>query len=320
MSDKHYVHAPETTKLEELLKQVKPWFERYATALIYLVSAVIFGIAVLVWMNRGPAAGSETTQLLLTATRNQELETFRDLADNNSDSEIGIWARVRQADLMLRDAMQKMYTYRKDAQEELEAALTAYENLENRTDLPSLARQRVLVGLARITEAQCDGSQASIKSAVDAWQRILDEYQDSAVFESLAEERIEQLSLESTAEFYAWFQQQNPSPDVNLAPQDGAGTPPSQPESGGLLNNTDFDSLLRTDPGQLAPETDPPALPANTPSDPSATTDDPAAGTDGAAEGGAGNGDASSEGDAATSGDAAGAESSSDGAGDESDE
>jgi hypothetical protein len=280
MSDKHYVHAPETTKLEELLTHSKPWFERYATALIYGAAAVIALIAIVVWYYRQPKPGSQSTQELMLA---RTAEEFRDVADSYPGTEIAIRARLRQADMMLATAFDSLYSNREVGVEELESAEAAYENLENRSDLPSDVRQRVLVGLARVTEARCDGSDKTVDAAVAAWQRVLDEYPDSEVFKSLAEDRIDQLPRESSRSFYAWFQAQNPKPGDDLTlPQDRPATDvPELPDfSEGM--GLDINSLLTPDPSTAAPSQDT-TLPAEgtTSEDPAATPEAGAAKPDG---------------------------------------
>jgi cell division septation protein DedD len=242
MSDKHYVHAPDTTKLEALLKQSKPWFDRYATALIYLVAAVMAVAAGMIWFGKQPAEGTESSEALMLA---QTAEDYQDVADTFPDTEIAIRARLRQADLMLQNATSGLFENRKVGLEELDSAQKAYESLANRSDLPSDVRQRVLVGMARIVESHCDGSNASVDAAIAAWQRILDEYKDSMIFQSLAEERIKRLPLESTRSFYAWFQAQDPKPgDDSLLLQDGpTSAVPGAPDAS-AFPGVDLESLL----------------------------------------------------------------------------
>ncbi len=81
---------------------------------------------------------------------------------------------------------------------------------------------RVLAGLARVAECENDGTEEKNNAAIAAWQRILDEFPDSKVFKTLAEDRVKRLKMDSTKQFYAWFAKQDPKPgDDLLMPQDG---------------------------------------------------------------------------------------------------
>ncbi len=79
------------------------------------------------------------------------------------------------------------------------------------SDLPVDLKVRVLAGLARLTECENDGSEEKTKTAIGAWQRIIDEFPDSPLFKKLAEDRISHLKRESTKQFYAWSTNRNQS-------------------------------------------------------------------------------------------------------------
>lgn len=262
MSDKHYVHAPETTKLEALLKQSRPWFERYATAMIYGVAAIMAIAAGIIWFNRQPATNAAGSQALMLAST---AEDYQDVADRFPDTEIADVARLRQAESILESAITSLFENRQVGVEELTTAERAFESLANRSDLSPMLRQRVLVGLARIAECRCDGSDRSVDAAVAAWQRLLDEYPDSGIFTELAEERIRLLPLETTRSFYAWFQLQDPKPGDDLAlPQDRPADVPDIPDLSGLPG-LDLDSLMTPNSGAgTAPGTSPDSTPTDT--------------------------------------------------------
>lgn len=218
MSDKHYVHQPDETELAKVLRESKGWFETYGTTLIYGISAVLALTALVVYLQRRPPATAPASSALLLAS---SIEDYQDLADQFPETEIGTRARLRQADLQTNSAIGKMFTDREVAVEELESARKAYERLVDRNDLSADMRERVLAGLARITESQSDGSETATQAAIAAWQKILDEFPDSKVFKQVAEERIASLKKPSSESFYAWFHKQDPKPgDDLLMPQD----------------------------------------------------------------------------------------------------
>jgi len=231
MSDRHYVHHENEVQLAKLLKESKPFFERYGTTMIYGVAALMAIAAVVVYVQRRPAPTAEVSRDLLLATLSTTAEDFQAVADQSPDSPIGILARLRQADRELEDAVSNLFTNREASKENLETAEKAYKQLEDRKDIIDSVRERVLVGLARVAECRCDGTDESMNAAIAAWERILKVFPDSKTFKSIAESRIKRLASKESHEFYAWFSTQNPKPgDDLLMPQDGGpGQVPSMP-------------------------------------------------------------------------------------------
>ena len=102
MSDRHYVHHENEVQLAKLLKESKPFFERYGTTMIYGVAALMAITAVVVYFQRQPDPTAEVSRDLLLATT---AEDYQAVADESPDSPIGILARLRQADRELEDAV-----------------------------------------------------------------------------------------------------------------------------------------------------------------------------------------------------------------------
>ena len=231
MSDRHYVHHENEVQLAKLLKESKTFFERYGTTMIYGVAALMAIAAVIVYVQRRPAPTAEVSRDLLLATLSTTAEDFQAVADQSPNSPIGILARLRQADRELEDAVSNLFTNREAAKENLENAEKAYRQLEDRKDIIDSVRERVLVGLARVAECRCDGTDESMNAAIAAWERILKAFPDSKTFKAVAESRIKRLASKDSHEFYAWFSAQNPKPgDDLLMPQDGGpGQVPSMP-------------------------------------------------------------------------------------------
>ena len=228
MSDRHYVHHENEVQLAKLLKESKPFFERYGTTMIYGVAAIMAIAAVVVYVQRRPAPTAEVSRDLLLATT---AEDYQAVADASPDSPIGILSRLRQADRELEDAVSNMFTNREAAKNNLESAEKAYKQLEDRKDIIASVRERVLVGLARVAECRCDGTDETMNAATVAWERVLKTFPDSKTFKAVAESRIKRLASKDSREFYAWFSTQNPKPgDDLLMPQDGVpGQVPSTP-------------------------------------------------------------------------------------------
>jgi hypothetical protein len=247
MSDRHYVHHEDEVQLAKILKESKPWLEKYGTTLIYALAAVMAVAAVVVYLLRQPPATAEESGQLLVASTPEE---FQNVADETPDSKIGIIARLRQAELLLQDAVSKLFTDRKSGVETLDQAATTFQRLSERKDISPNIRERVLAGLARVAEARCDGSDATVTTAVEAWQELLKQFPDSRMFKEIAEDRIRKLPLESTKSFYAWFQKQDPKPgDDLLLPQDRPGKVPDIPN----LNIPDFSTPFAPSQSKAAP-------------------------------------------------------------------
>lgn len=259
MSDRHYVHREDEVALAKILKESRPWMEQYGTTLIYGLAAILAVAAGVVYFaRRPPATAAESQALLLAATP----EDYQAVADQAPDTPIGNVARLRQAELSFRNAMSNMFSDRKLATEELDKAANTYERLSERKDLDGDLRERVLAGMARVLEARCDGTDPTAKAAVEAWEKLLKEFPDSNMFKDIAEDRMEKLPQESTKAFYAWFQQQKPTPgDDLLLPQDGPGQVPDIPK----ISLPDFSAPSTTPetksevPGEAAPADSAPA-------------------------------------------------------------
>jgi hypothetical protein len=256
MSEPQFSHRPDEVQLAKILRESRPLLERYGTAAIYGAALLLAIAAIVVYVaRRPPATAAESAKLLKAETP----EEFSDIADNAPGTAIGQAASLREGELILQNALRNLFTNRKVGLEELDDAEKVFRKLVDDTKLSEDARLKVAVGLARILEARCDGSDATVKSAVDAWDQVLKDFPDSKVFSALAEERKKKLGLAATKEFYAWFQQQNPAPGDPLGlPQDGPGAVPNIPS---LMGSDPLQGLLQPNV-PAAPKTETPAAPA----------------------------------------------------------
>ncbi len=262
MSDKHYTHHHDQTHLEAALRKSKPFFEEYGTTLIYALAAVLAVAAIVVYMQRQPPENADASRELAAAvspssgSATSQPELFRDVADNFPGTEIATWARLRQADRLLDNAITKLFTDRKTAIEELENAETAYSNLAERGDINDAIRERVMIGQARLAEARCDGTDTTTTNAVNAWKALVTQF-PKGMLKKHAEDRIERLGRKSTQDFYAWFHAQNPKPgDALEMPADGPGQVPNIPDFSSLLNlqgDTDGSSDFPEADGPITP-------------------------------------------------------------------
>ena len=97
------------TELERVLRSTKPWFAENGTTLIYALAAVLAVAAVVVFMQRQGEGDVRASQELLLAASPEE---YRDVADDFPETTIGIWARLRQGDRLLDNAVGNMFKNR----------------------------------------------------------------------------------------------------------------------------------------------------------------------------------------------------------------
>ncbi|MEY4185265.1 MAG: hypothetical protein RIT02_299 [Planctomycetota bacterium] len=263
MSDEQYVHREDEVLLAKLLRESGPWLQRNGTTLIYAVAAVLAVSAVYVYISRQPPATSDESELLLAATTPEQ---YADAADNAVGTPIGNYARLREAELILKNALSSLFTNRKVGLEELDKAEKTFKRLEESKDLSSDIRLRLLVGMARLTEARCDGQDATVKAAIAAWDQVAKSFPDEKTFAELAKTRQQKLEQQTTRDFYAWFQKQDPKPGEETGlPQDGPGSVPPVPQFPGI---NPLGNLLT--PGTAPATSDTPAAPQDPQPEPKA--------------------------------------------------
>ena len=86
------------------------------------------------------------------------------------------------------------------------------------------AKERALLGKARLLEATSDGD---LKEAISAYEAFAAGFPES-VWSAQVKSRIESLKSGDAGEFYAWFSKQTPKPEDRPNPQDGL--PAGHPE------------------------------------------------------------------------------------------
>lgn len=247
-------HIEEQTALEAALRKALAWFSTNLTTVIYALAAVLAIAAIVVFLQRKPAGNAEASQLLLVASTPEE---YQDVADSFPTSLLGMWSRLRQGDRLLDNAVTNLFMNREQGVEDLAAAKAAYENLGSQSGLPDALRERVLIGMARVAECECDGTAESVKAAETAWQQVIGAFDDSIVKQQ-CEDRLARLKTPEAAEFYKMFAALDPKPALP-----GASNVPEIPD--GLLPNgfpgapldgmSDSSEPEATEPAATEPET-----------------------------------------------------------------
>lgn len=198
------------------------WLDQYGNAATIVACVAMIGGAIAYSYNRTSTGRNERGWARYSQARSAQ--DFGDIADDFANTEVGAWARLGEGERLVESGIGLMFTDRKAALGELKNADEAFRKVLSTKSAASAARERAAWGLAKSTEAQCDGDTAK---PIEAYQALLKDFPKS-LYKVAAEERIESLKSESAKEFYAWFHKQNPTPPEAKKPKDGLpdGHPP----------------------------------------------------------------------------------------------
>jgi tetratricopeptide (TPR) repeat protein len=218
--------------LAEAIERVKPYSR--AIAGVALAAAVLLTAYVVLSRraeSKQSTAWNEYYQALQSPS-NEGLEAdLEAIAREHQSAVAGLWAAVTLADLQLDEGVRSFFFDRRAAEKKLQSAAAHYEAVVEKADDP-LLRARALYGLGRAQE-----SLGHLDEARRAYRQIVDA-EGSDAFRSLARLRLDDLERDSTKDFYAWFETQEPA---------GASSLPS----GSLGERFPFDESGLGSPGDL---------------------------------------------------------------------
>ena len=205
-------------------EKIEPYTKPIAATVI---AVVIAGIAWALYSSEQTGARSDATLSLIQAVDSGDAEVLRDVADTYPETIAAGWASIFRGDNLLATGLDDLYRDRESAMEQLGEAKTAYQDgLSQVGDDVLVARAHL--GLAKIAEAEGD-----MAAAVEAYQSVLDNA-ESDQMRQFAEQRIEFLQDDRTAEFVTWFN------DQDFAPADPS-LPPALPGMGELPDLPDLE-------------------------------------------------------------------------------
>lgn len=195
--------------------------EQYGKQVAFGVVAlvIVFGAASYV-ANNGQAGAEERWSKFASA---QAAADFANVASDYPGTDVAVWARLTEGEMLLREAVQLQFSDRAAANGQFKKAGEALESVLSNGDLPAAARERALLGQARLLEATSDGN---MDKAIAAYEKV--KGIPNSIYASLVDSRIEALKKGGTKSFYAWFSKQSPKPEDRARPQDGL--PPGHPE------------------------------------------------------------------------------------------
>lgn len=256
--------------LNKWIEQIKPYSKGILGALIVVVVAFV---AVYLVNERNEKSRSLAWTAYFNAFESGDSEAFQQVGTSYPGTGAALWALQSAGDAALAAGAGQLFRDRDAANEELESARDAYQQVVKQvdeTDLSAEARQmlkqRALFGLGQALESLGDFTDAEAQ-----YQAILDEFPD-AVAAGLAKDRLDALKQQSTRDWYAWLAQQKPAespittpglfdnlpelpdnPDLNLPNPGELMTPDTDSTSsgGGLLDGLPTDTTSGDESGPL---------------------------------------------------------------------
>ena len=191
--------------------------ERYGKQIAFGAVALVTLFAVFSWVTNTGRAGSEESWSKFAEAQNAS--DFADVATDYAGTEVAVWARLVEGEMLLREGVQLQFSDRAAADRQIEKAGEALDSVLDNADLPVAARERALLGKARLLEATSDGKDGNIDKAIAAYEEV--KGIPNSIYKDLVESRIEKLTQVDTTAFYAWFSEQTPKPEDRATPRDG---------------------------------------------------------------------------------------------------
>lgn len=210
--ERHHLHEHELGKLAVKTQTV---LEKHGK----LIAAAFVAVLLLLivggwWLTASKNADAAHWSELAGAGTTEE---FGAVADKLKGTAPGYWARLREGELILDEALPKMFTDRAAGVADMKRCQAAFQEILDGGTAPEPVRERALFGLARVQETT---STDDTGPAVKTWQRLATEFPDG-IYKTYSEQRIKALESGDGKAFYAWFAKQNPKPPEFRRPQDG---------------------------------------------------------------------------------------------------
>lgn len=188
--------------------------EQYGKQIAFGAVALVTLFAVFSWVTNTGRAGSEESWSKFAEAQNAS--DFADVATDYAGTEVAVWARLVEGEMLLREGVQLQFSDRAAADRQIEKAGEALDSVLDNADLPVAARERALLGKARLLEATSDGNMDEAIAAYEEVKGI-----PNSIYKDLVESRIKKLEQDDTKAFYAWFSKQKPKPEDRATPRDG---------------------------------------------------------------------------------------------------
>ncbi len=206
-------HKLQQNELADWLGRVYALIKPYANAIlaVVLLAAVIVGLWTW-WSRQSKSEVSAGWDQLFAALESGRIVEIGKVAEQNPNSEIGLWATVISGDLHLANGCQELFSNKATASQDLQKALDEYARARGEAR-NSLLRERAIFGLARTYEALSGTrqSQGELDKALQNYQDLVNNWKDGPYY-SLAKDRLEDLKTSAATRFYDKFAHFDPQP------------------------------------------------------------------------------------------------------------
>ncbi|MCC6512299.1 MAG: hypothetical protein IT423_24590 [Pirellulaceae bacterium] len=186
-----------------------------------------------------------------------DAEVFQQVSQDHPGTAAANWSKQAWADNQLRQGLDTLYTNRKTAEESINSAIDAYQEVLKNSYEPDL-KNRAAIGLAQAYE-----SIGKLDEATRYYKQVASGSQDG--FGTMANSRLAWLSSGDGKAFYDWFATVKPTPAAPPAMQGDLSTPPTSPD---LV-------FPNKEPSAMAPLPNAPATTETTPAPGTAETTTP---------------------------------------------
>jgi hypothetical protein len=208
-------HELQTNELADWLGKGVELVEQNGRAVLAIIVAVaICLVAYLYIRSESTNKRVQRWDRYFQALNNRDMPEMLNLAESDSSSPVGAWARLYVADEQLVRGTNQLFQNRAEANDQLRRAADNYRQVADSSPAAKepLLHQRALWGLARSLE-----SLNRLDEARETYARLADtSIWKPAIFARQAERRLKDLNEQSTKEFYDWFAKQEPSPPAGL--------------------------------------------------------------------------------------------------------
>ena len=201
--------------IDDMVSKAKSFFEEHGNRVVlYLIIAIMVVGGLTFYYNSENTVAAQAWQQLEQAQSPEELAS---VAQNFSGNVVAVWAKLQEAERRSAQGGQMMLIDRENAIAELQLGQEAYEAVLSNSLAPDEARERSLIGLARVAESL---SAEDLSVAVAAYETLLKEFPDTP-YKGVATKQIAYLQTEDAKTFYNWFAKQNPVPATIEEPKEG---------------------------------------------------------------------------------------------------
>jgi predicted negative regulator of RcsB-dependent stress response len=197
-------HNQLSDQMGALVERVRPYTATIVVSLVLIVAAMLLYSF---WTGQQHTQRADAWEAYFSATQSltPNLEKLEQVSTQFPRDDVGLWARIMLADYQLAEGSEDLFSDRTRARTNLAKAVENYSHVLDNTREDAL-RERALIGLARAYEGQ-----GELEKARQRYQVVL-QNSPNGPFSLLARERLDDLELARTKEFYDWFGKEEPKP------------------------------------------------------------------------------------------------------------